>query len=111
MASPRSATVSTRPRASWQTPSRGARLRTIGLLLVTSLLIMIPFMGIGMIGGVFAGRDGPSATSGVIFTVLTLAAVFVLAPLFYCVMTLLYYDLRVRKEAFDLQMLADSMAG
>jgi hypothetical protein len=97
-------------RRSW-TLTRGARLRTIGLLLVTSLLIMIPFMGIGMIGGVFAGRDGPSATSGVIFTVLTLAAVFVLAPLFYCVMTLLYYDLRVRKEAFDLQMLADSMAG
>jgi hypothetical protein len=97
-------------RRSW-TLTRGARLRTIGLLLVTSLLIMIPFMGIGMIGGVFAGRDGPSAASGVIFTVLTLAAVFVLAPLFYCVMTLLYYDLRVRKEAFDLQMLADSMAG
>lgn len=97
-------------RRSW-TLTRGARLRTIGLLLVTSLLIMIPFLGIGMLGGLFAGEHGPSATTGVVFTVLTLATVFVLAPLFYCVMTLLYYDLRVRKEAFDLQMLAESLAG
>jgi len=31
-------------------------------------------------------------------------------PLFYCVLTVAYYDLRVRKEAFDLEVLAAGLA-
>jgi hypothetical protein len=30
-------------------------------------------------------------------------------PLFYCVLTVTYYDLRVRKEGFDLELLASSL--
>jgi hypothetical protein len=30
-------------------------------------------------------------------------------PLFYCVLTVAYYDLRVRKEGFDLELLASSL--
>jgi hypothetical protein len=32
-----------------------------------------------------------------------------LYPLFYCVLTVSYYDLRVRKEGFDLEVLAQSL--
>ena len=31
-------------------------------------------------------------------------------PLFYCVLTVAYYDLRVRKEAFDLEVLASGLS-
>ena len=30
-------------------------------------------------------------------------------PLFYCVLTVAYYDLRVRKEGFDLEVLASTL--
>jgi hypothetical protein len=30
-------------------------------------------------------------------------------PLFYCVLTVTYYDLRVRKEGFDLELLASQL--
>ncbi len=33
-----------------------------------------------------------------------------IAPLIYCFLTVAYYDLRVRKEAFDLEVLASNMA-
>jgi hypothetical protein len=43
----------------------------------------------------------------------TLAVVGVLQmllyPLLYCVLTVAYYDLRVRKEGFDLEVLASTL--
>jgi hypothetical protein len=30
-------------------------------------------------------------------------------PMLYCVLTIAYYDLRVRKEGFDLEVLASSL--
>ena len=30
-------------------------------------------------------------------------------PVLYCVLTVTYYDLRVRKEGFDLELLASSL--
>jgi len=35
----------------------------------------------------------------------------VLYPAISCVVTLMYYDLRVRREAFDLQMLSQQLGG
>ena len=37
------------------------------------------------------------------------AAVPLWMPLFFGTMTVLYYDLRVRKEGFDLQLAAEAM--
>ena len=42
--------------------------------------------------------------------VLQYAISLLLTPLLYCVVTLLYFDLRVRREAFDLEMLAGQVA-
>jgi hypothetical protein len=85
-------------------------MRVIGLLLVTMLLIMIPIVAIGMAGGFVAPHsESPTAISALL-TFLSAAVMFTVTPLIYCVLTLLYYDFRVRKEAFDLQMLADALA-
>ncbi|HEX6668828.1 MAG TPA: hypothetical protein VF061_04690, partial [Gemmatimonadales bacterium] len=55
----------------------------------------------------------PGGLLGVAPGMLTLAVVGVvqilLYPLFYCVLTVAYYDLRVRKEGFDLEVLASTL--
>jgi len=44
-----------------------------------------------------------------LFVVVASLMGIVLAPILPCAITLLYYDLRVRREAFDLQILSDQM--
>lgn len=85
--------------------TRRFRLRTIGLLLLTAILIGIPFMGVTLIITMFAGE-----VAILLAQALSILVLLMLTPLIYCVLTLLYYDLRVRKEGFDLQVLADSLA-
>ncbi len=84
--------------------TRKFRLRTIGLLLLTAILIMIPFMGVTLVLSMFG-----SAGAILLAQALSILVILMLTPLLYCVLTLLYYDLRVRKEGFDLQVLADSL--
>lgn len=84
--------------------TKGFRLRVIGLLFVVIIIIMIPVVAIGALGGIFGAE--PSRGANVAFTALTGVVSLIITPIFYCVLTLLYYDLRVRKEAFDLEMLA-----
>ena len=94
-------------RRSWAL-TRGSRLRVIGVLFVTALLISIPFVGVMGVAGAFsAGRT--ETTVSLLMLSLSYVVSLVVTPLFYCVLTLLYYDLRVRKEAFDLEVLAAAM--
>ncbi len=46
---------------------------------------------------------------GQTITILSAALPILLTPLFSCVLTLLYYDLRVRREAFDLEVLNEQL--
>ena len=98
---------------SWEL-TRGSRWRMLGLLLVLVILLYIPIAAIGGAGGrLRAGRRHPAhdaprvghrgavAISGVV-------QMFIY-PLFYCVLTVAYYDLRVRKEGFDLEVLASTL--
>ena len=84
--------------------TKGFRLRIVGLLVVVLIVLMIPFLAIGAMGGAFQAE--PSTGSVVLITVASGLVSLVIGPLLYCVLTLVYYDLRVRKEAFDLEMLA-----
>jgi hypothetical protein len=84
--------------------TKGFRLRIVGLLFVVLIVLMIPFLAIGAMGGAFQAE--PSTGSVVLVTVASGLVSLVVGPLLYCVLTLVYYDLRVRKEAFDLEMLA-----
>ena len=58
-------------------------------------------------------RTLPGGALGATPGTLTLAVVGVvqmlLYPLLYCVLTVAYYDLRVRKEGFDLEVLASTL--
>jgi len=87
--------------------TRGYRLRIAGLLFVCLVLILIPYMGMLFLGGALV--TGAAGVGPVWVPVVALAGRLLLTPILYCLITLVYYDLRVRKEGFDLEMLAASL--
>ena len=86
--------------------TRGARWRILGLLVTIGLLLYVPLIGLGAVATLVVPRGTASSMA-------TLAVVGVVQmliyPLFYCVLTVAYYDLRVRKEGFDLEVLASTL--
>lgn len=97
---------------SWEL-TRGSRWRIFGLGVTLMVLLYVPVVAVT---GLFAMlvpstsiRLGPaSAASIVALSIAGLVQMFIY-PLFYCVLTVTYYDLRVRKEGFDLELLASSL--
>lgn len=76
-------------------------------------IFLIPFIVqaiIGFIGNFAVLADNTSATTEVVVGSIesTIASV-ITTPLQAAIITVLYFDLRVRKEAFDLQLLAQSI--
>jgi hypothetical protein len=94
--------------------TRDHRGKIFGALFVVLLLMYLPFVALGGIAAASLGSEGApggAATTG--FLGLTMVAALLSSliwPLFYCVLTVAYYDLRVRKEAFDLEVLAAGLA-
>jgi hypothetical protein len=98
---------------SWEL-TRGSRWRMLGLLLVLVILLYVPIAAIGGIFAVFVPGAGSILTTPNVTISVAAAAVSGLVqlfiyPLFYCVLTVAYYDLRVRKEGFDLELLASTL--
>jgi hypothetical protein len=98
---------------SWEL-TRGARWRIFGLGITLLVLLYVPVVALG---GLFAlvlpqsvGRLGGGASFGTM-TALAVGGIvqIFIYPLFYCVLTVTYYDLRVRKEGFDLELLASTL--
>ena len=89
--------------------TRGSRWRMFALLVTMALLLYVPLVGLGTVAAVAM----PGGVLGAAPGTLTLAVVGVvqmlLYPLLYCVLTVAYYDLRVRKEGFDLEVLASTL--
>jgi uncharacterized membrane protein len=97
---------------SWEL-TRGARWRIFGLgvtllvllyipvVAITSLLALVVSPGQGVVGSASVLMVAVLAVSGIV-------QMFIY-PLFYCVLTVTYYDLRVRKEGFDLELLASTL--
>ena len=92
---------------SWEL-TRGARGKVAGTIVVTWLISQ--FLPGLVIGGISAaiGVAGNDALQPV-FVVFSSLLGIVLAPILPCALTLLYYDLRVRREAFDLQVLSEQL--
>jgi hypothetical protein len=91
--------------------TRGSRWRMFGLLVTLMILFYVPIVALtGLAAVLLPGTESGGATTGGIVA-LALAAVVqtFLYPLFYCVLTVAYYDLRVRKEGFDLEVLAQTL--
>jgi len=86
--------------------TRDRKLKVLGLALVAFILVAVPSIGIGALAGVL--RLSSSSWASVL---LVLAAILpvALTPVLPCVFTLMYYDLRVRREAFDLELLSQQL--
>jgi hypothetical protein len=98
---------------SWEL-TRGSRWRIFGLGIVLFVLLYIPVVAISGLVAVLVPRGaGPSFAASSTSTIIALAigglVQLFIYPLFYCVLTVTYYDLRVRKEGFDLELLASSL--
>jgi len=93
---------------SWKL-TQGWRLRMFGLMLTLLVLLYIPLIAIGAVAALVLPVSVPSGspTTVAVMAIAIVGVVQVLIyPLFYCVLTITYYDLRVRKEGFDLEVLA-----
>jgi hypothetical protein len=94
--------------------TRGSRWRIFGLGMTLLVLLYVPVVALtgvfAMVVPVASIRTlGPASVGSIV--VLTMAGLvqMFIYPLFYCVLTVTYYDLRVRKEGFDLELLASSL--
>lgn len=91
--------------------TRGSRWRIFGMLVTLFLLLYIPIVALTALAALVLPDAAPGAamTGGIVGLVLAGVLQLFLYPLFYCVLTVSYYDLRVRKEGFDLEVLAQSL--
>ena len=91
-------------RRSWEL-SKGFKGKLFLTMLVAFLLLLIPTIALGSL----AGLSGGGECQPLVFFVIPLVLQVFVYPFVYVVQTVLYYDLRVRKEGFDLEVLADSL--
>jgi len=92
---------------SWEL-TKGFRRKVLLTTLCAFLLLLVPSFAVEAIWGLlgsFAGESG-----GVAQLVTSSLLSMLIYPFFYVVLTVLYYDLRVRKEGFDLEVLASSLS-
>src|SRR5438477_1902744 len=84
-----------------------ARLRTLGLWFLMGLIASL----LGVIFSLIflASFVTDPTVSAVLQTAATVASGAISGPLLYGALTILYYDMRVRKEAFDLQLAAEAL--
>jgi hypothetical protein len=89
--------------------TRGHRGRIFGALCVAFLLLLVPLVSLAGLAGIAAGIT-QNDQLGLLLAVIVQSILSLLVyPFIYVAVTLLYYDLRVRKEGYDLEMLATSV--
>ena len=88
--------------------TRGARGKLFGTIAVTWLISQfLPGIVVGGMSAAFGMTAGSSLQP--FFAVVGSLLGIVLAPILPCALTLTYYDLRVRREAFDIQILSEQL--
>ncbi len=91
---------------SWEL-TRSFKLKVLGLACVAFLLCnTLPSQALQVVAQAVQ-RTAPGAA--VVLSVLAVIVPQILAPIIAAVITLMYYDLRVRREAFDLQVLGQRL--
>jgi Membrane domain of glycerophosphoryl diester phosphodiesterase/Uncharacterised protein family (UPF0259) len=96
---------------SWEL-TRGSRWRLFALGVTLLVLLYIPFFAImGLLTFLLSrgAAGGPASVPTIAALAFAGIVQVFIYPLFYCVLTVAYYDLRVRKEGFDLELLASSL--
>lgn len=93
--------------------SKGHYWRLLGLILLLSLLIFaLVFVASLVFGFVLAAVEAVFGTGVLDVAIAVLLGALlqgVMYPLFFIAIVLLYYDLRARKEAYDVEMLSEDM--
>jgi hypothetical protein len=98
---------------------RGAWWRSfVTLLLVTILSMVLWLLAVVLVGAIIAGAqaviapglNGPADWAAILESLLNNVVGWLVAPLFYIGVTILYYDRRVRGEAYDLSLMARDLA-
>jgi hypothetical protein len=91
--------------------TRGNFWRTLGTLIVVFLIAFVLQLVLGGLVGGILGASGSTSelTVAIVVTLVNLIVLALTYPLWASVTTVLYYDLRVRNEGFDLQLLAQGM--
>ena len=88
--------------------TKGFKAKAFVLWIVALVLIVVLALIGGLVGGLATALN-PAFEP--VSTVLLAILLLLYYPLLTCVFTLFYYDLRVRKEAFDLEVLAAQLDG
>lgn len=91
--------------------TRGHRLRILRALGTVVVVMTLPIFALGGYAATRLTAEGTVGTEGVALGALAALLSALVQPMFYCVLTVAYYDLRIRKEAYDLELRAASMAG
>ncbi len=87
--------------------TKGYKMKVLLTMLVAGVLLAVPAITLGVIGGLVGAAV--SEQGSLLFFVLPLIFQLFVYPFVYVVQTVLYYDLRVRKEGFDLELLASAL--
>jgi hypothetical protein len=90
---------------SWEL-TRGFKRKIFAIGFVTWVIYFVPAMALGFLSAYFM-FEAPAVAR--VIQVASAALPIVMTPILSCVWTLLYYDLRVRREAFDLQILSQQL--
>ncbi|MEO8201622.1 MAG: hypothetical protein ABI679_13930 [Gemmatimonadota bacterium] len=92
--------------------TKGFRWKMLGLLVVLGIIILIPSIGLGVLVETTstAKITGQVDTQTIVWVAVQQLITIVIYPLLYCALTIAYYDLRVRKEGFDLELLESTLA-
>jgi hypothetical protein len=96
---------------SWRL-SEGNRWRIIGIQALLGILnLVLSILIAGIFGALDAGggETGQLGVATVVENLVNFASTIIWAPVEWIAFTVLYYDLRVRKEAFDLQLAAEAL--
>lgn len=96
---------------SWRL-SEGNRWRIIGIQALLGILnLVLSILIAGIFGAIdtSGGEIGQFGVATVVENLVNFASTIIWAPVEWIAFTVLYYDLRVRKEAFDLQLAAEAL--
>ena len=86
---------------------RGRWWPTFGALLVMYLIVLVisGILGV-LLGAAFVASLDNEFAAAVLTTIINTLSSLITLPLFAAVLTIIYYDLRVRNEGFDIHLLA-----
>ena len=82
--------------------TKGFKKKAFGLIVVLWVLLVVPSMAAAVLGALVPALEVVIAAAGGFLQL-------IIYPIFACTFTLLYYDLRVRHEAFDIEHLGQQL--